>query len=306
MRITLIHNPEAGNGSLPANELRECLVGEGYRADYHSTKKQGWKRALRRPCDLVVAAGGDGTIAKVARRIAGRGVPLAILPAGTANNIGRALGLVADGKADVAGLIAGWRSARLDPIDMGLVSAPWGERLFIEAVGLGIVPGLIADSAKSPAGEVPRRVEVARSAARLSELAAHEPTLRCDVAVDGRDVAGDYLLLEVMNIPSIGPRARFAPAANPRDGLLEVVAAGESHRRKVAAVGGNRGGADGAAGLLLDRGRHIKISSPRTALHVDDKLWPDPDEAREHPRVFLIEVTALPGAIDILTNVTAR
>ena len=41
--------------------------------------------------DCVVAAGGDGTVARVARALAGGPIPLAVLPAGTANNIATSL-----------------------------------------------------------------------------------------------------------------------------------------------------------------------------------------------------------------------
>lgn len=64
------------------------LRDEGYVVSYRSTEKD-WKKALERPGDLVVAAGGDGTIAKVARQMAHRGTPLTVMPLGTANNIAR-------------------------------------------------------------------------------------------------------------------------------------------------------------------------------------------------------------------------
>lgn len=43
--------------------------------------------------DVIVAAGGDGTVSTAARAVAGRDIPVAILPLGTANNIARSLGI---------------------------------------------------------------------------------------------------------------------------------------------------------------------------------------------------------------------
>jgi len=95
VRITLIHNPGAGRqGATDAKKLRHFLVHHGHDVRYRSVKEKGWKKALKKKADLVVVAAGDGTVAKVARRMVGRGVPLSVLPSGTANNIARTLGLV--------------------------------------------------------------------------------------------------------------------------------------------------------------------------------------------------------------------
>src|SRR5688500_5254852 len=93
MRVTALYNPEAGNQTVTRQRLAALLERAGYDATYVSAKGKHWKDALDDPGDLVVVAGGDGTTAKVAKRIAGLGVPLAILPAGTANNVARSLGL---------------------------------------------------------------------------------------------------------------------------------------------------------------------------------------------------------------------
>jgi diacylglycerol kinase family enzyme len=96
VRITLIHNPDSGNAS-DADKLVKFLRDHGHEVRYQSAKEDGWKRALKKPADLVAVAGGDGTVAKVARRMVGRGVPIGVLPSGTATNIARTLGLL-DGK----------------------------------------------------------------------------------------------------------------------------------------------------------------------------------------------------------------
>ena len=65
--------------------------------------------------ELVVAAGGDGTVSAAARLLSGRPVPLAILPLGTANNIARTL----QGDASVEELVAGWNTAARCRVDVG-------------------------------------------------------------------------------------------------------------------------------------------------------------------------------------------
>ena len=94
MRATLIHNPGAGDDRQPTGRQIEVLMKEaGYKVRYQSTKEKGWTKVLKKEADFVVVAGGDGTVSKVARRLIGTGVPIAVLPVGTANNISRTLGI---------------------------------------------------------------------------------------------------------------------------------------------------------------------------------------------------------------------
>ena len=73
MRVTLIHNPGAGRqGAGEAAILRRLLEESGCDVRYQSPSEPGWKRALAKPADLVVVAGGDGTVARVTRRMVGR------------------------------------------------------------------------------------------------------------------------------------------------------------------------------------------------------------------------------------------
>jgi diacylglycerol kinase family enzyme len=67
MRITLMHNPKAGDAEHGRKQLMAALVKAGHQASYQSTKKEDYKKALGKPADLVVAAGGDGTVVRWAR-----------------------------------------------------------------------------------------------------------------------------------------------------------------------------------------------------------------------------------------------
>ena len=102
-------------------------------------------RAVRADAELIVAAGGDGTVAAVAREMPGRELALAVLPLGTANNI--ALSLGCDGPLDA--LIEHWTQARVIHADLGVARGPWGERRFVEGVGGGLVARSIAASTPS-------------------------------------------------------------------------------------------------------------------------------------------------------------
>ena len=88
MRVTLIHNPVAGDDEEPdANELMGIIRAAGHDLAYRSAKDGDWSASLEDPGDLVVVAGGDGTVGRVARRLIDTGIPLTLLPIGTANNV---------------------------------------------------------------------------------------------------------------------------------------------------------------------------------------------------------------------------
>jgi diacylglycerol kinase (ATP) len=82
-----MHNPKAGRGKHDKNELLAALARAGHHATYQSTKKNDYKKALKKSADLVLAAGGDGTIGKVGRELIDSDIPLSVLPLGTANNL---------------------------------------------------------------------------------------------------------------------------------------------------------------------------------------------------------------------------
>jgi diacylglycerol kinase (ATP) len=82
----------------------------------------------------VIAAGGDGTVQKTAWEIMGSGVPLAIFPLGTANNLARSLGFTAP-VHEIAQLLD---SGKRRPFDLGVGRNGSQCRYFFEAAGGGL------------------------------------------------------------------------------------------------------------------------------------------------------------------------
>jgi diacylglycerol kinase (ATP) len=106
------------------------------------------KQALAGGADVVLAAGGDGTIRAVAESLRGTGVPLALLPSGTGNLLARNLALSLDNLANsVDTAFTGTARA----IDVGLVEAerPDGSRsshVFLVMAGLGLDAQMAANT----------------------------------------------------------------------------------------------------------------------------------------------------------------
>ena len=102
-RIMLIHNPAAGRGRTRLQTTLARLRSLGSVPEVWATARRGEAEALARAAvergyDLVVAAGGDGTVNEVINGLAANGptgsrLPLALLPLGTANVLAIEIGL---------------------------------------------------------------------------------------------------------------------------------------------------------------------------------------------------------------------
>ena len=113
----LLHNPKAGEGEYTQKKLQKLLLNAGYDCSYSSTKKEGWDKIKPAASDMIVIAGGDGTVRKVARVVLDKNIPLALLPLGTANNISKTLGIT--GKPEE--VIETWENGILKPFDVGRI-----------------------------------------------------------------------------------------------------------------------------------------------------------------------------------------
>jgi diacylglycerol kinase family enzyme len=275
VRVTLIHNPDAGKqGRHDADGLVRLLHDAGHEVRYQSSKDDGWKRALKKQADLVVVAGGDGTVARVIRRMVGRGVPVALLPSGTANNIARSLGQIERPFED---LVRGWEHARRIKLDVGIAAGPWGERYFVEGVGAGLFADLLAgasgDKKKRKRGK--RADGVDGALRRLRNAAARCEPVEVAARLDGKDISGLYLLIEAVNLRYVGPNLHLAADSKPGDGHFDVVLVTEAEReRLVHYLDTWQDNRERLAVLPAVHGKRLEIEWTGFALHIDDKLRP--------------------------------
>ena len=273
MRVTLIHNPGAGKqGNGSADDIVALLQGAGHKVRYKSSKDDGWKKALKKPADLVVVAGGDGTVARVTRRMVGRGVPMALLPSGTANNIARTLGQI---ERPFEELVRGWESARRMKLDVGVAHGPWGERYFVEGVGAGVFASILAKPNKKLKK---RKRPVEGGLRRLRDEAAQSEPLEVAAKLDGKDISGHYVMLEALNLRYVGPNLHLAHDSRPGDGEFDVVMVTEAERpRLLHYLEHWQENRERLAVLPSLRGRRLQIEWTGFALHIDDKLKPSED-----------------------------
>lgn len=273
MKVAVFYNGEAGTGA-GATELRRAIEHHGHQVVHLVDPAAGVERVFDRPADVVVAVGGDGTVASVARAVAGRDVTLAVLPLGTANNIAFSLGC--DGPLDA--LIDHWPRAETRHADIGVANGPWGERRFVEAVGGGLVAQSIAAIDAQPLDQShppDQRLELAVGGYLnvLSRLGVQPWSLE----LDDETVDDEYLLVEVLNMKSIGPNFVVSEAADAFDGAFTVALAREDDRKSLLEYWRARMAGEPASLHLPTRAASRVVISAGADLHVDDALfaWPD-------------------------------
>lgn len=295
MRITLIHNPGAGSADSP-DELLKTLAKEGYDARCQSRKEKGWTRCLDKRTDMFVVAGGDGTVARVARKLSEReiaNVPIAILPMGTANNIAESLGV----RGSFKKLVGGWKDCKRIQVDVGEAEGRDETRLFIESVGSGFFADMMAkeDEAEANADDADPHAALERARKVLRKTLKEAKPRKWRVELDGKDQSGEYLLVEAMNMRRIGPALELAPDATFDDGLIEVafVCDDEVDRANLDAHLREHPADEPAPPLLrIRRAREVVLDAGRHMLHLDDKSWRDAGPVRltlgKHKLTFLV------------------
>jgi diacylglycerol kinase family enzyme len=304
MRVIIVHNPRAGEMRYEPDSLVELARAAGHEPEYFDSNDDEWRPAARRTGDVVVAAGGDGTVARVANELAGTDAALAVLPLGTANNISVALGQT---DQSIEGLIAGWAGAARQPFDLGRVSGPWGTEWFLEGVGAGLIAESMAYIKKQHSAGVespsPReasdRLDAARSVFRrvLRDL----KSARMAVSCDGVNRSGDYVLAEVLNFGAAGPNLQLARRSSPSDGLLDVVLVEAGRRDDLLDHLEDRAGP--ARELPVHQTRSVTMSCDACLIHLDDRLW-QPD-AGERNR-FRLDMSVAPRALTVLVPRSAE
>lgn len=216
MKATLIYNHDAGPlDSTGPDQLQEALQKAGYQPVYEATSSvDDLDAILEDITGLVVSAGGDGTAKAIAIRLLGnQSAAITILPMGTANNLVRTLQI----EGTPLEIIERLREPVKRQIDVGKVSAPWGMDYFIEGAGLGFFAQVLATY------EPENGKSITRSVQALVEVLREGYGQTTTIKVNGEEISTEFLLVEILNTHSVGPRLKFAPDADPTDGLLNVV-----------------------------------------------------------------------------------
>ncbi|MBC8447681.1 MAG: diacylglycerol kinase family lipid kinase [Chloroflexi bacterium] len=226
MNALLIHNPAAGmyGHRWGLRRAVERLKQHGWQVTWRTTEKPAdtaaWARqATASDYDVVIVAGGDGTIGQVADGLAGSDIALGIFPLGSGNVLARDLGLPKPGTLhpfaleDAAQLLLDSVPRR---VDLGWAN---GHHFFSWAgVGLDaeIIRGLETQR------QVKRRLGLVGFLVFVVLTLRTYAGTRATVLIDGHRVTSRLILALASNIGLYGRYFHIAPAARLNDGLLDV------------------------------------------------------------------------------------
>jgi diacylglycerol kinase (ATP) len=218
----LIFNPTSGANSKDPKSLEtivDLLRVHGIRAKVNirtsgKTVRTFAKAAADNKEELVIVAGGDGTVEEAASQLVGTNTALGILAVGTMNNVARSLGVPLD--LDDACALLGAGSTR--QVDMGRVITDEKQDgdYFLETAGLGLMAVALS------AGEAIKRGRFAGLPSALRKLFDYKPgPVRIDLD-NGETILANSQLVTVSNAPLMGLNFLVAPAAKMDDGLLDI------------------------------------------------------------------------------------
>jgi YegS/Rv2252/BmrU family lipid kinase len=218
MKATVISNPHAGRhigDGVPA--ALAVLERAGWSVELRETSGPGDASALARQAveegrDVVLVAGGDGTINEAVQAVAGSETALGSLPYGTVNVWARELELPLQAEQAARALVAG----RIEPIDLGVA----GDRYFLLMAGIGF-DGAIVRKARA-IERYKNRFGVLPYVASGLTTAPFYRGADFELRYDGIIRRVQAHMLVVGNTRLYGGRFRITPKAVANDGWLDL------------------------------------------------------------------------------------
>jgi diacylglycerol kinase (ATP) len=295
--IAVLANPSAGRGRhrglLPG--VLDLLGDAGAAVHLLTARTAGeaelaCRAAVRDGAGALVAVGGDGTVHRALQAVAGTGVAFGVVPAGTGNDIAAAAAVPPAPLDAAAALADALRAGRTRAFDLARITTAHGAvRWFggVLAAGFDAVVNERANRLRWPRG--PRRYDVA-IAVELARLRPRAYTL----TLDGVEHRLPAVLVAVCNTASYGGGIRIGPAADPADGLLDVVVGAPMGRATLARLTPHvhRGTHVTDPLVTVHRAREVTVAADGIVGYADG----------ERIAALPLTVTCVPGALRLLSG----
>ncbi|WP_209808880.1 diacylglycerol kinase [Ammoniphilus resinae] len=220
-RARLIYNPTSGKEEFQRKlpEILDYFERAGYETSCHATKKAGdatkaAESAVNHGFDLIIAAGGDGTLYEVVNGMAEKPhrPPLGIIPSGTTNDFARAIGLpLRNIKKSCEMIVRG----EAMPIDIGKVN----NKYFINIAGAGALTDLtyeVPSKLKTIMGQLAYYIK------GIEKLPFIRPS-HVRIETDEMVIDEEIMLFLIANSNSVGGLERLAPSASLYDGKFDCL-----------------------------------------------------------------------------------
>ncbi|AZS13788.1 diacylglycerol kinase [Paenibacillus motobuensis] len=221
-KARLIYNPTSGREEmrrlLPS--ILDRLDQAGIETSCHATTGDGdatreAAESVQRGYDILIAAGGDGTLNEVVNGMAGYDdlPPLGIFPLGTTNDFARAMKIPKRWE-DFCDLVI---ENKTRPIDIGKVNG----RHFINIAGGGSLTELTYEVPSRLKTMIGQLAYYMKGIEKMINLSPTELVIRAEGI---GEVEGEFMMFLIANSNSVGGFERLAPDARIDDGLLDVIA----------------------------------------------------------------------------------
>jgi diacylglycerol kinase (ATP) len=294
--VAVLVNPTAGRGrgardvaAVIATLRSAGLAVTEIAADGPAEALVACRAAVADGLDSLVAVGGDGTVHLAVQAVAGTATALGIIPAGTGNDLGAALGVPSEpvrAAAELARRLVAGDTVRIDAVRTTCADQPTGGWwACVLAAGFDSAVNERANRMRWPRG--PRRYDVAI----LAELARLRPR-DYRLTLDGVAHELRAVLVAVGNTDSYGGALRICPAADPTDGLLDLTVVGPVSRTQLIRVKPRLYSGTHVAHPLVStyRAAEVRIEAPGVTAYADgERLGPLP-----------VTLTCVPGALTVL------
>ena len=267
-RALLVANPGSRRGSVALQPVEAAFAAAGVTLlPVESSPRETLTARLvaqAGEADLILAVGGDGTVNSIAAAAYRTGLPVGLIPAGTANDLARTLGLPLDPAAAAQVILAG----RQTPIDLGEVNGTF----FFNVASLGLSVKL-ADKLSSTSKK--RWGRLGYLWALLRALAEARPFSAAITAEDGHTIVVKTLQIAVGNGRHYGGGMVVEQGAEINDGQLDLYSLEFKAVWKLLTIAGSF--PTGRHGLSPEvrtlRGRQFKIATRRPRpINMDGEL----------------------------------
>ena len=284
----LIFNPVAGHGrsQKQLDEVKCIFDKKGIEYSVHETTAKGHATKLTKSlidngAKLIVAIGGDGTIAEVAKAIYGTDAALGIIPAGTGNDYRRAVGVPDEIENSVEFLLRG-KPTPCDAMECN------GE-IYLNIVSMGFDVDVVERAAKY------KFFGSAAYTLAAIDRAFFAKCIDAEITIDGKKIEKNMLLAAVGNGSHYGGGMNSLPTADITDGLLDICIADATTPLSILKllpkyIAGEHDELD-IVTLYKAEEITVKIKDKKTKINADGEILPETDT---------LHVKILKGLINVI------
>lgn len=287
-KALLIINPISGTGNKAGLDIRvkERLADCGVDVDTVWTRASGdatelAHEAIATGYDIVMAAGGDGTINETAKALCGSNVTMGIIPCGSGNGLARHLNI----PVDIRGALEVIAAGREEVCDHGTANG----KPFFCTFGAGFDAAVSHKFARSK-----HRGKMTYIKNTLREFVSYRPE-EYVISANGQVLTEKAFVVAVCNASQYGNNAYIAPHASMNDGLLDVTIIHSGNMLTRAMVG-----IDLMAGSI---DKNMLINTFRASSLTIKRKNPGPVHIDGEPEIYGsdIEIECCPHRLKIFT-----